>query len=180
MQEAQGLPQLLADGTRRLTAADLEAVSTPIDVVLSEAVRSRVAECERFVVSAAASGRPVYGLTTGYGPLVAYGSNPDPGANSRGLVSFLQASQGPPLPEPIVRAMLLARIWSLSADVPASTCPHSRPWLGHSARGSPRWFRSWARSGPAETCPPWPTPPARSWGWVRHSSMASVCPPSTP
>ena len=115
MPEAHGLPQLFADGTRRLTAADLEAVSTPVAVVLSEDVRARVVACEKFVADAAASGRQVYGLTTGYGPLVAYSSNPDPGANSRGLVSFLQASQGPPLPEPIVRAMLLARIWSLSA-----------------------------------------------------------------
>jgi len=114
MQEAQALPQVFADGTRRLTAADLEAVATPVAVILSDEVRSRVASCEKFVADAAASGRQVYGLTTGYGPLVAFGSNPDPGANSRGLVNFLQASQGPPLPVAIVRAMLLARIWSLS------------------------------------------------------------------
>lgn len=108
-------PVLWFDGRRSVTTSDLELAVGPISVVLTAGARERVDRCEAFVYQVAASGRPVYGLTTGFGPLVAYKANDDAGEHGRGLVSFLQASQGDPLPREVVRAMLLARLWSLAA-----------------------------------------------------------------
>ncbi|MFF2557590.1 histidine ammonia-lyase [Nocardia sp. NPDC058058] len=97
-----------------LTTPHLEAARGPVRVEISAAALRSVAQCRDFVDELIRSGRPVYGATTGYGALVGYRAGPDGAEHSQGLVDFLSAGQGPPLPPELVRAMLLARVWSLA------------------------------------------------------------------
>lgn len=102
------------DGQCRLDIVDLERVAQPLTVRLTPEARDAVGKCERFVYHLASQGRPIYGLTTGFGPLAAYQANPDASAHGRGLINFLRAGHGETLDPAVVRAMLLARLWSLA------------------------------------------------------------------
>ncbi|QLY30561.1 HAL/PAL/TAL family ammonia-lyase [Nocardia huaxiensis] len=97
-----------------LTARDLEAARGPIRVELSESALARIGHCREFVDELLHSGRPIYGATTGYGALVGFSAGADMTRHSQGLVDFLSVGQGPPLAPELVRAMLLARVWSLA------------------------------------------------------------------
>ncbi|MBL1078210.1 aromatic amino acid lyase [Nocardia sp. 2] len=97
-----------------LTPRDLEAAHGPIRVEISEPALARVRQCRDFVDELLRSGRPVYGATTGYGALVGFSAGADLTRHSQGLVDFLSVGQGPPLAPELVRAMLLARVWSLA------------------------------------------------------------------
>lgn len=105
---------LIFDGHRRLTPEDLEAAAHPVELSLSESARAGVARCVDFVNQQKALGTSIYGLSTGFGPLVAFGAAPDPVEQGLGLLNHLRAGQGELLPPPVVRAMLLARVWSLA------------------------------------------------------------------
>lgn len=103
------------DGVRKLTIEDLAASARPISVEMTPDTQRKAEECESFVFEYAATGGAVYGLTTGFGPLVQFSGREDPGDHGRGLVDFLRAGQGDPLEPELVRAMLLARVWALLA-----------------------------------------------------------------
>ncbi|MBB6378989.1 histidine ammonia-lyase/tyrosine ammonia-lyase [Pseudonocardia eucalypti] len=98
----------------RLTPSDLEAAAEPVRVEIGEQALRGIRDCRAYVDEVVASGRPVYGATTGYGSLVGYHPRPDPAEQSQGLVDFLATGQGEALPPAVVRAMLLARTWSLA------------------------------------------------------------------
>jgi histidine ammonia-lyase len=53
---------------------------------------------------------PVYGLTSGFGPLVGHAADPDPMAQAEGLIAHLSVGQGPPLPPAVVRTMVWLRL----------------------------------------------------------------------
>ena len=93
--------------------ADLEAAAHPFTLTVSEDVRDSVARCAEFFRVEVARGRPIYGLTTGFGPLVGHPASDDPEIQGMGLLNHLRAGQGEALAPRIVRAMLLARTWSL-------------------------------------------------------------------
>lgn len=60
------------DGVRQLTVEDLAASTLPISVGMTPAAQRKIDECESFVFDYAAKGGAVYGLTTGFGPLVQF------------------------------------------------------------------------------------------------------------
>jgi histidine ammonia-lyase len=105
---------LSVDGRRTLTPADVEAAAHPLRLTLSDSVRSAVERCAGFVRTHSASGKPIYGISTGFGPLVAHSASADPEAQGLGLLNHLRAGQGEILPPRVARAMLLARAWVLA------------------------------------------------------------------
>ncbi|MFJ8916307.1 aromatic amino acid ammonia-lyase [Amycolatopsis sp. NPDC102389] len=96
------------------TLADLEAAGGAIEVTLDPDTRNRVDEGRKFVMRCLAEGRPVYGATTGFGPLVGFSGRDADADQCENLLSHLTAGQGPDLPESIVRAAVLARLSSLA------------------------------------------------------------------
>ncbi len=53
---------------------------------------------------------PVYGVTSGFGPLVGHAADPDPAAQAAGLVAHLGVGQGPPLAPAVARTMVWLRL----------------------------------------------------------------------
>lgn len=53
---------------------------------------------------------PVYGLTSGFGPLVGNAANPDALAHANNLIAHLTVGQGPSLPPAVVRTMVWLRL----------------------------------------------------------------------
>ncbi len=105
---------LVVDAERVLAPVDLEAAERPLGVALSDAARSAVIRCAEFVRALIVSGRPVYGMSTGFGPLVTHGAAADLETHGLGLLNHLRAGQGELLAPRVVRAMLLARLWTLA------------------------------------------------------------------
>ena len=104
---------LVLDGHRALTPADLEAAAGPLRVTVSESARAAVVRCAEFVRAQGASGKPIYGFSTGFGPLVTHAASFDPETHGIGLLNHLRAGQGDFLAPRVARAMLLARAWTL-------------------------------------------------------------------
>ncbi len=75
--------------------------------------RDRVARCARFVKEHAEAGHAIYGLSTGFGPLVSFSASADALAQGSGLLNHLRTGQGDMLSPAVARAMLLARAWSM-------------------------------------------------------------------
>ncbi len=105
---------LLFDGQRRLKPLDLEDVEEPLALAFSPAARTRVARCAQFVGEYQAQGNAIYGLSTGFGPLLSFKASSDANAQGAGLLNHLRAGQGELLAPAVTRAMLLARVWSLA------------------------------------------------------------------
>ncbi len=104
---------LAFDGRRRLAPLDLEEAARPITLSFSNSARDRVARCARFVKEHADAGNAIYGLSTGFGPLVSFEASADAEAQGTGLLNHLRTGQGEVLAPPVARAMLLARAWSM-------------------------------------------------------------------
>lgn len=111
-------PPLAIDG-RSLTLADVAAVARGgRRVALAPAARARMVESHRQVVAAGALGRPVYGVTTGFGSLARVSIAPaDRARLSLNLLRSHAAGVGPSLPGPVVRAMMLLRANALARGV---------------------------------------------------------------
>jgi histidine ammonia-lyase len=84
-------------------------------VQLAESARYRMAASRAHVEAAAASGEPVYGVSTGFGAL-ADTSIPEPERRllQHALVRSHAAGMGPPMSAEVVRAMMLLRARTLS------------------------------------------------------------------
>ncbi|MFM7231787.1 MAG: histidine ammonia-lyase [bacterium] len=103
-------------GVSRLTLDDVvEVARAEARVELPAEARQRVAASRRVVDEAVSSGRVVYGVTTGFGPLKDR-SIPaaDVHALQLNLVRSHCAGTGPSSPREVVRAMLLLRAHSLA------------------------------------------------------------------
>jgi tyrosine ammonia-lyase len=107
------LLNLAFDGHRRLKPSDLEDAAHPLLLSFSPAARDRVGRCAQFVKEQAEAGKAIYGLTTGFGPLVAFQGAADAAAQGSGLLNHLRTGQGDLLAPSVARAMLLARVWSM-------------------------------------------------------------------
>ncbi len=101
---------------RPLTLEDVVAVArhgTP--VALSDEARSRIATSRAYVERIVTEGRVVYGVTTGFGKLANVHIAPgDVQQLQRNLIVSHAMGVGEPLPEEVVRAMLLLRAQSLA------------------------------------------------------------------
>ncbi|WP_280334760.1 aromatic amino acid ammonia-lyase [Nocardia wallacei] len=100
--------------TGRLTPAQLEHAAKPLSITIEPDVVERVARCRRFVLDRLTDGTAIYGATTGFGPLVAFAGRGDSAGQCDNILSHLTAGQGDDLPPSVVRAAILARLWSLS------------------------------------------------------------------
>ena len=106
----------VAVGTPDLRVADIEAVAQAGAVVrMDAAVRSRIERSYAFVQRLAAAGAPVYGLTTGCGPLAAQPVPPARRAEfQRNLIRSHATTLGVPHPAAFVRAAMVVRAHGLA------------------------------------------------------------------
>jgi histidine ammonia-lyase len=97
------------------TLADLEAVARgAAPPPLDDADRVRIAAARRVVEDAVASGRTVYGVTTGFGDLVTVSIAPEDAAQLQvNLLRSHAVGSGAPLAEEVVRGMVLLLAASL-------------------------------------------------------------------
>ncbi|MGO9767534.1 MAG: HAL/PAL/TAL family ammonia-lyase [Myxococcaceae bacterium] len=102
------------DGHRRLRPSDLETAEQPLLLTFSPSCRTRVERCAQFVTEQCDAGHPIYGMSTGFGPLVSFQASPDATEHGMGLLNHLRSGQGGMLAPSLARAMLLARAWSLA------------------------------------------------------------------
>jgi len=99
-----------------LTLEAIEAVAEGSSVVIAPAARARVVRARDFVEREFASGKAIYGVTTGFGRLANISVDPaDAVALQLNLVRSHAAGTGDPLPIPFVRAAGVLRANSLSA-----------------------------------------------------------------
>jgi tyrosine ammonia-lyase len=107
---------MLIGPDRPLTLAALARVAAGAEAVqLSEAARERVAAASAFLDRIVAERRVVYGITTGFGPLAGTWIDPSRSEELQTyLLAHLRSGVGPPLPREAVRAMMVARLASLS------------------------------------------------------------------
>ncbi len=99
-----------------LSIADVVAVADRSATVrLGPDAIARMVPARKLVEEVVAEGRPVYGISTGFGALA--NTRIDPGLAEEAQVALLRshaAGVGPPLPPEVVRAMLLLRARTLS------------------------------------------------------------------
>ncbi len=123
---AQPLPgDLLLDGGQLDLRAVVAVARFGQRVALCPDARLRMARTCAWVQEAGRGGRPVYGVTTGFGSLARVTIAPrDRARLSLNLVRSHAAGVGPPMPVPVVRAMMVLRANALAKG--ASGC---RPLL---------------------------------------------------
>ncbi|MFI7123855.1 histidine ammonia-lyase [Amycolatopsis sp. NPDC049868] len=93
---------------------DLVLAAEPIGVVLSDRAFEAVERGRAFVEASLRDGRPIYGSTTGFGPLVVFEGRDTAEEQCENILQHLTVGQGPDLPCEVVRAAVLVRMWSLS------------------------------------------------------------------
>jgi len=98
-----------------LTLEALREIAGGAPVALDAGATVRMEASHRHLLALAASGRPVYGLTTGCGPLVDRAVTSETRIEfQRNLVRSHATGLGPAHPEPAVRATMAARAFSLA------------------------------------------------------------------
>ena len=101
---------------RTLTIADVARVARDdAQIALTEDAIRRVTECEAFLETLIDEGRPIYGVTTGFGALDGRKvSRADNHAQQVNLLKSHAAAYGAPMSRAAVRAMMVIRINALS------------------------------------------------------------------
>ncbi|NKE62544.1 aromatic amino acid lyase [Lentzea sp. PSKA42] len=97
-----------------LEPAHLELARDPVHVELPGDVRERVVRCREFVLEVSGSGRAIYGVTTGFGPLVEFEGRADSAGQSDNTIIHHIVGHGELLPPAVARAAVLARLFSLA------------------------------------------------------------------
>jgi histidine ammonia-lyase len=108
---AMSIPTLTLDG-RSLTVAEVaRAARTPgVRVVLDSAARAELVRSRSLVEAAIASGQTIYGINTGFGKLANVRIAPDQLDQLQvNLIRSHSAGVGDPLPDDVVRALMLLR-----------------------------------------------------------------------
>ena len=109
------LPTLMLGGLRALACEDLERIGLGVSrVAYDPAAHERIGRSARTLAAAAERGDAIYGLTTGFGPHVRYGSAADAIDHGAGLIAHLAAGCGPNCTPEAVRAILAARCQTLA------------------------------------------------------------------
>jgi histidine ammonia-lyase/tyrosine ammonia-lyase len=108
--------QLLLGPDHRLTPATLESVARAdaVDVRFSEAAESGMREAREALASLARSEEDVYGVTTGFGPLVDYAADENDDRRAGGLLAHLGTGAGDLASPAAVRATMAARLQTLA------------------------------------------------------------------
>ena len=111
-------PSTLALGPQSpLTSEELEraAQTSSTRLVLTDAATTALERARAALDDIRASGAPVYGVTTGFGPLHKYAADADtPAAHGRGLLDHLATGSGEWLDATVVRALMISRLQSLA------------------------------------------------------------------
>ncbi|MCP2249172.1 HAL/PAL/TAL family ammonia-lyase [Lentzea aerocolonigenes] len=97
-----------------LEPAHLELARGPLSVQMPADVRERVARCREFVLQVSGSGREIYGVTTGFGPLVEFAGRADGAGQSDNTIIHHIVGHGELMPPAVARAAVLARLYSLA------------------------------------------------------------------
>src|SRR5262245_4678402 len=99
-------------GANGVTAADVVAVAREAAAVeLGADAQAAMAAAAAVVADLAASGEPVYGISTGFGALATRFISPDERAQlQQSLVRSHAAGMGPRVETEVVRAMMLLRL----------------------------------------------------------------------
>ncbi|WP_329793965.1 aromatic amino acid ammonia-lyase [Lentzea sp. DG1S-22] len=97
-----------------LTPATLERAASPLTITMSDDTSQAVLAGWTFMTSCLEEKRPVYGSTTGFGPLVVHNGRDDPEDQCDNVLQHLTVGQGQDLPLDVVRATVLVRVWSLA------------------------------------------------------------------
>ncbi|KJK43121.1 histidine ammonia-lyase [Lentzea aerocolonigenes] len=97
-----------------LEPAHLELARNPLPVELPGDVRTRITHCREFVLDVSGSGRAIYGVTTGFGPLVEFAGRADGAGQSDNTILHHIVGHGGLMPPAIARAAVLARLFSLA------------------------------------------------------------------
>ncbi len=106
---------LPVDGRSLTLAAVLEVARGGRPVRIADDARAAVAESRASVERVVAAGRPVYGVTTGFGALSATTIPPERSRELQiSLVRSHASGTGPPLPADVVRGLILLRLNSLA------------------------------------------------------------------
>jgi histidine ammonia-lyase/tyrosine ammonia-lyase len=108
--------QLLLGPDRRLSPSTLESAARAdaVDVRFSEAAEAGMRDAQEALAALAAGDADVYGVTTGFGPLVDYAAAEDEGRRAGGLLAHLATGAGALAPPAAVRATMAARLQTLA------------------------------------------------------------------
>jgi phenylalanine ammonia-lyase len=97
-----------------LTVGDVVRVArhgAPVRMTADSDILERVAAAHRYIVEAARAGRPVYGVTTGFGGMAGTPiSSEDATELQRNLIWFMKSEAGQRIPEEDVRAAMVVRV----------------------------------------------------------------------
>lgn len=98
------------------TAETLEALAAAptLSVEFAAEARARIADSAARQRRLEDAGVGIYGVTTGFGPLVALPADPDRRRQGAALLAHLGVGAGPAAPAPVVRATVLLRVTALA------------------------------------------------------------------
>lgn len=100
----------------RLPAPVVEQFATTPSwsAVLTSAAHNACRDARATLEALRANDTPVYGITTGFGPLVTHESAATSKERAQSLVDHLSAGTGPFMPRPVVRALIMLRLHTLT------------------------------------------------------------------
>ncbi|GAB3439769.1 aromatic amino acid ammonia-lyase [Actinophytocola sediminis] len=139
--DARPVPRSTADDSAWSAVAGLLARSAPGSQWLPDAAERAAMRTANDHLSTTDS--PVYGVTSGFGPLVGYPGDPDPAAQATGLIAHLTVGQGTPLPRAVVRTMVWLRLTGMARG-------HSGADPATVARLADQWNRGFTPLVPAD------------------------------
>ena len=108
------VPVTLLDTENAPGLDDLALAARPVSAWLSVDAVAAVERGRAFAEQSMRDRRPIYGATTGFGPLVIFDGRSSSVDQCDNVLQHLTVGQGPDLPLDVVRAAVLVRMWSLS------------------------------------------------------------------
>lgn len=113
--EGQDPREEVVDWRRRLTIREfVRLVDEPCVYRLSRETRDRLGRTQALHDSLIARGRQIYGVTTGFGPLVAHEAHASSEEHQAHLIYHLATGTGELLPPRVVRGILIDRLFTLA------------------------------------------------------------------
>jgi tyrosine ammonia-lyase len=114
-------PIIIGNNAVPLSLCGVEAIATRARLVaIDRTALDRASQSERLIARLVDEARVIYGVTTGYGPLADNQIDPQQGsALQRKLVYHLASGVGAPLSETEARAIMVARLMTLSRGLSA-------------------------------------------------------------
>ncbi|MEM0982457.1 MAG: aromatic amino acid ammonia-lyase [Planctomycetota bacterium] len=122
---------------RRLDCALLEhlALQRTCPVGFSDEAVNAMESARVSLQRAVDRGDEIYGVTTGFGPLVSFEASSESCIQASGLLNHLTAGWGPLAPREVVRASMLIRAQSVAQGTSGITASAAEAWLDLLCRG---------------------------------------------